>query len=177
MITIWNKTFIGMALWGLTNAHLQKTDIVLEIGSGGGTLINYLAKNNYAKQIYGADISKAAIQKATKLNKDFIGSNKVSLVQAEAERLPFSKDMFHKIFAVQTHMYWTNLESASAKILALLTENGEFNIICEKDKIFYHLPQYVDKQTMTDMLKKVGFSEVDIFETNNWIHYRCVKGK
>lgn len=176
MINIWNKTFVNMALWGISNINLYGTDVLLEIGCGGGTLINHLAKKNYVNKIYGVDISKSAIKKAMLLNKDFIESNKVSFLKGTADNLPFPKDMFDKIFAVQTHMYWAKIELTIASIFEMLIINGEFNIICEKSKIQYHLTQYSDKKTMIEMLKQCGFDTVYIFETKKWIHYQCLKG-
>lgn len=175
MIRIWNKTFIKMALWGLSHTNLEQTDVLLEIGCGGGVFIHYLAKRKCAHKIYGIDISKIAIQKASALNKEFIQNNTVALSQNTVDALPFSEMKFQKVFAVQTHMYWSEIEEAITKIYALVTEGGEFNIICEKDKIEYHLSQYKDKKTMTKMVKQCGFDTVHVFETNKWIHYQCIK--
>lgn len=177
MIRIWNKAFIKMALWGLSNTNVQSTDVVLEIGCGGGVFINHLAKFKKVDKVYGVDISKSAIQKASRLNAEFINQNKVVLLQGRADKLDFSEAMFEKVFAIQTHMYWLEIEEAIARIFNLVTQGGEFNIICEKDKIKYHLPQYEKQNAMFKMVKQCGFDEIHVFETNNWIHYQCVKGK
>lgn len=175
MINIWNKTFIKMALWGLSNTNIQPTDTVLEIGCGGGVFINYLARRESAKTIYGVDISEAAIRKTATRNKNFVKDGTVCLFQATAEELPFSGNQFNHIFAIQTHMYWNQIELATEKLYNLLVPNGEFNIICEKEKIDYHLPKYRDSKKMIEMLKACGFSSVMTYETEKWIHYRCLK--
>lgn len=175
MINIWNKTFVQMALWGLSNVKVQDTDVLLEIGCGGGMFINYLAKQKCASKIYGVDISKAAIQKATTLNKEFTKTNKVTLLQEKADDLPYSENMFNKIFAIQTHMYWTKIEVTIERIFKLLNVDGEFNIVCEKDKIQYHLPKYQKKEIMIKMLEQSGFNTINVFETKNWIQYQCMK--
>lgn len=175
MINIWNKAFIKMALWGWSNVNVVNTDVLLEIGCGGGAFINYLARQKCVNKIYGVDISKSAVQKATVLNKNFIKTNKVTLLQGTADDLPFSKDMFNKIFAIQTHIYWTEMELAIERIFQLLAVGGEFNIICEKNKIRYHLSKYQKKEIMIKLLKQCGFDRIKVFETHDWIQYQCVK--
>jgi ubiquinone/menaquinone biosynthesis C-methylase UbiE len=175
MINIWNRTFLQMALWGLSNVKIRDTDILLEIGCGGGKFINYLARQKSAGKIYGVDISKSAIRKAAALNKSFTKTDKVILSQEKADNRPFTENMFHKIFAIQTHMYWTKIEESMERIFTLLIVGGEFNIICEKDKIQYHLPKYQKKEIMIKMLEQSGFSRINVFETENWIQYQCIK--
>lgn len=175
MINIWNKTFPKMALWGLSHVYIDKADTILEIGFGGGVIINYLAKKRYAKKIYGIDISKISVQKAKELNKEFIKTNKVTLLQGTVENLPFPEAMFNKVFAIQTHIYWNEFEQSIKKIFDSLNINGEFNIICEKDKIFYHLPKYLKKESMIKLLKQYGFNTTHVFETQHWIQYQSLK--
>lgn len=175
MISIWNKTFIEMALWGLSHVEIKKTDSILEIGFGGGIFINYLAKENYVNKIYGIDISKSSVQKAKKLNKQFIKSNKVTLLQSTVETLPFQKAMFNKVFAIQTHIYWNEFELSIEKIFDSLSIGGELNIICEKDKIRYHLPNYLKKESMIQLLNQYGFITTQVLETQRWIHYQSKK--
>lgn len=175
MIEIWNKIFSQMALWGLSHTDIKDSDVILEIGFGGGVIINYLAKKINKGKIYGVDISNASLQKSIKLNKTYIKKGTVELLNCPVEEMSFPEKKFDKIFAIQTHIYWKEFEKSIEKIYKLLNHNGTFNIICEKDKIFYHLPNYSDKNMMLYTINKLGFKNTQIFETNKWIHYKCMK--
>ena len=175
MTGIWNKTFIDMAKWGLSHTTISKHDRVLEIGCGGGAFINYLAKEKQATDITGIDVSEKSIEKAKHLNKLFLEKYHLSFSCQAAENLNSNGKKFNKIFAIQTHMYWTDFEKAIKNVNQLMLTDGEFHIICEKDKISYHLPEYAEAKAMVSLLKKLGFKNVTIYERQNWIHYKCLK--
>ena len=175
MIAIWNRTFPGMALWGLSHVSFEETDTILEIDFGGGMIINHLAKEGMGKKIYGLDISHQALQRAQKRNRIYIQQNQVVLQQGTAQHLPFPDQIFNKVLAIQTHMYWDEFAAAVAKIFASLKTGGTFVIICEKDKIAYHLPAYVEQSAMLQLLEQTGYGEAQVFETPKWIHYQALK--
>lgn len=147
MIDIWNKTFNSMAAWGLSALDLKNTDTVLEMGCGGGMVINRIAAKTQA-QIYGLDISPMAVRKAKKINEINIQSERVKIMESSAESMPFPNSTFDVIIAIQTHIYWSNLNSALNEAFRVMNTHGIFSVICEKDKIEYHLPEYADRQIM-----------------------------
>lgn len=164
-----------MALWGLSQMEFKETDIVLEVGFGGGVIIDHLAKEKYGKKLYGIDISERSVQKAKKRNGKWIDEGLVELYQGSVNTIPFLKEKFHKILAIQTHIYWDEFEQSLKGIFNSLKENGEFHIICEKEKIRYHLPKYLRKEDMITCFKQSGFQEIKIYEKNGWIHYQSEK--
>lgn len=174
MINIWNKVFEKMTLWGVSHVKILETDVILEIGFGGGKFINYLAKEKNVSKIYGLDISDNSFKKGVKLNYNYINSGKVVLLKGIIREINFC-NKFDKIFAIQTHIYWDSFEKDIQKIFDIINIDGEFNIICEKDKIRYHLNKYNNKELMIEFLKKIGFNTVNIFENKNWIQYQCFK--
>ncbi|TCL58954.1 methyltransferase family protein [Kineothrix alysoides] len=176
MTAIWNNTFRNMTHWGIQKIQFSSNDYILDIGCGGGATVNefaeFISENG---KVYGIDISTVAVRNSQKKNRIHIQRNKVEILQSSVEKLPFSADMFDKIFAVQTHIYWRNIEQGLSEILRILKPNGDFYIICEKDKIAYHLQNYENSFKMVELLKQTGFSAVDYNENRNWIEYICVK--
>lgn len=174
MIDIWNKVFKNMTLWGLSNIDFKKSDIVLDIGCGGGNTINILS-NKTNEKVFGIDISNMSVKKAKIKNRKNIQQSKVDISKASVESLPFENCSFNKVLAIQTHIYWSNLDISLKEIFRTLKPNGVFSIICEKDKIKYHLPQYLDNNIMTNLLYFIGFKNIKLKETNKWIQYICFK--
>ena len=177
MLGIWNHTFMSMAKWGLSHTKLNSNDIILEIGCGGGAFIHHLAKEKIVNQIYGIDISKNAIEKTKKLNAKFLTREIVDLTCVSAESMQFEANKFNHVFVIQTHIYWENIEKVFVNVYRYLVEGGEFNLICEKDKIKYHLLKYDDIEIMEIAFRDAGFVKVPIYETHQWIHYRAIKNK
>jgi ubiquinone/menaquinone biosynthesis C-methylase UbiE len=173
---IWNNTFRNMTHWGMQKIQFSSNDYILDIGCGGGKTVNefaeFISENG---KVYGIDISMVAVRNSQKKNRIHIQRNKVEILQSSVEKLPFSADMFDKIFAVQTHIYWRKIEQGLSEILRILKPNGGFYIICEKDKIAYHLQNYENSSKMVKLLKQIGFSAVEYNENRNWIEYICVK--
>ncbi|MBS7577342.1 MULTISPECIES: class I SAM-dependent methyltransferase [unclassified Enterococcus] len=175
MLDIWNRTFMTMARWGLNNTSLNRSDTILEIGCGGGAFIHYLIKERLVNQVYGIDISESAIEKTKKLNEKFLTREIAELSCISAESMQFESNKFNHIFAIQTHIYWENIEKVLLNVYPSLVEGGELNLICEKDKIKYHLTKFSESEAMERLLRNAGFAKVDIYETSKWIQYRGLK--
>lgn len=78
------------------NEILNENSRVLDIGCGSGRFIKYLVDRNRVRSIVGADPSHA-IYAADKL----IGKNeKVSLIKASANALPFEKESFDFVYCI-----------------------------------------------------------------------------
>lgn len=172
MIGIWNKTFKNMIRWGLSYSSIQPEDYILEIGCGGGVTLKKLSTLISAKgRITGIDISELTVKKAKQLNTE----SSIEILQSAVESLPFGSHSFHKVFAIQTHIYWQDLDRALSEIHRVLTTNGTFQIVCEKDKIAYHLSKYQNSIAMITLLQHHSYVNIEIHETSHWITYICTK--
>ena len=74
--------------------NIQETDKVLDLGIGTGVSLNYHARRG---QIIGIDLSSGMLREARRkvIDREL---NHVSLVQADAMKLPFADDTFDHIF-------------------------------------------------------------------------------
>ncbi len=82
-----------------------KSGMILDIGCGTGEQSLFLAKRGY--QVLGVDISKEMLTKANESAKEFMLDDKLSLVIASAEALPFRDKSFDgliSIFGVFNHI-------------------------------------------------------------------------
>lgn len=175
MTKIWNKRFVDMTMWGLEGIHFSIEDSILDVGCGGGAIVSKLSKLSPNGKIYGIDISTVAVKNAKKKNKYLIQRNKVDIMQSSVEKLPFSMNMFDKVFAIQTHMYWSDVRRGLQELARVVKPMGRCYIICEKDKVEYHLPQYKEWMDMVTLLNDVGFSKVKYKTSKYWVKYECIK--
>ena len=79
----------------LENVSLNKKDFVLDVGCGTGLLFPYIAKR--VQLLIGIDISRKLPEKANTHKKHYSNAH---LLLADADYLPFQKQIFHRIFAI-----------------------------------------------------------------------------
>lgn len=171
MINIWNQTFKSMTQWGLSHIDFTQNDYVLDVGCGGGETLNVLAKKIKQGKIYGVDISDASVKSAISRNHQFIKNQQVIVRKSDVAKLPFENHYFHKVTVFQTHFYWNQLEKGLMEILRVLKPDGHAIFVCERNKIDYHMSEYKTNREMSQLLQKVGFVSVKIFENSKWMAF------
>lgn len=73
-------------------------DLVLDLGCGTGLLIEYVAMK--VNHFVGVDLSGESLKIAVERSRRLGVKQKVSLLQADVDNLPFRDDVFDKIFAL-----------------------------------------------------------------------------
>src|SRR5580700_3037322 len=91
--------------WGLSNISIGKSDIILDVGCGGGRTVSKLAAIAARGKIYGIDYSCTAIAVAEKNNRRLMAEDRVEIREGSVSQLPFANDMFDLVTAVETH-FW-----------------------------------------------------------------------
>ncbi len=84
----------------IRNLNLRKTDLVLEIGSGGGRILARISP--IVLRCVGVDVSKSALKAGTFAT---CLPDNVDLVVAEASALPFMTSCFDKSFSFSTMFF------------------------------------------------------------------------
>jgi ubiquinone/menaquinone biosynthesis C-methylase UbiE len=175
MINIWNQTFKTMTQWVFSHIDFKQTDYVLDIGCGGGETLHLLVNKIKKGKIYGVDISDASVKNSISRNRHFVKNQHVVVRRSDAAKLPFEKHYFHKVTAIQTHIYWDRLEKGLIEIVRVLKPDGQFILACEQDKIDYHMSEYKTNGEMSQLLQKIGFKSIQIFENAKWVAFICQK--
>ncbi|WP_408007415.1 class I SAM-dependent methyltransferase [Pseudalkalibacillus sp. A8] len=156
--------------WTLSKLNIEPDDHVLEIGFGPGIGIYKCANNIQSGKVIGIDISTTMKEQASRRNRPFIESGKVELKVGTVESLEIPKDYFHKIYSVNSVMFWEDRVTEFEKLFSHLKPGGViattyqpmFKGATEKDAI--------DAEELTVLLEKIGFSEVS-FEVKNSSQY------
>lgn len=141
---------------------------VLDIGSGDGTFLNYIIKNNpNIKNSIGIDISKEAVDIA---NKKYCH---LKFQQSSIEKLKFKDNSFDTVFAIEVLEHLLDIDKNLCEINRVLEKDGvlcvtttDFNLLKKIvlaffwDKFFYpntpHI-RFFTKKTLKSICKKNGF--------------------
>ncbi|MBC2140352.1 class I SAM-dependent methyltransferase [Listeria innocua] len=172
---IWSSYFEDLSKWTISNTELSNVTHVLDIGYGGGSNVKNLAELNKNWTIYGVDISEESYKTATNLNKKAINNGKVKLSIQDVALMNYQADFFDLVYAIQTHMYWDNLQKGFEEIYRVMSQDGVLILSSEKDKIDYHMDEYKTTASLKALLKEIGFREVVEKEKGNWVLYTIKK--
>ena len=136
LMSFWIHRFCKNTAINIYNS--QKKSVILDIAGGTGDISFLLAKKRSQKdQIILADINENMLNVAKKrlFKKSF---DKISIVQANVESLPFHDAMFNCVFMAFGFRNFSNKQEALANIYRVLKDNGSI-IILEFSKPKYFL--------------------------------------
>ena len=168
--------------WGLSHISIDKKDVILDVGCGGGKTINTLAKIATEGKVYGIDYSQVSVAVSTSKNKRLIDKGQVKILHASVDSLPFSDDMFDLVIAVESYYFWPDLINSLKEIRRVLKIGGTVILVNEmyRDERFekrnsnwarigdftYHLPE-----EFRGFLRDAGYSSIriEMLENKNWI--------
>jgi len=181
-VRLMNVGHSSVTRWGLGRISINKNDVILDIGCGGGRTVNTLAKIATEGKIYGIDYSQVSVAVSTSKNKRLIEKGQVKILHASVDSLPFSDDTFDLVTAVESYYFWPDLIDNLREIRRVLKSRGSVILVNEmyRDERFekrnsrwarigdftYHLPE-----EFTGFLRDAGYSSVriEVLENKNWI--------
>lgn len=120
-----NMEHTPVALWVLKHLDIKSTDIILDVGCGGGININRIAKK--AKKVYGVDYSEDSVKVSTDYNQDLIEKGIVEIKHGNVLNLPYDDNSFDVVTAFETVYFWPEIEKAFGEVKRVLKPGGTFN--------------------------------------------------
>jgi ubiquinone/menaquinone biosynthesis C-methylase UbiE len=170
--------------WGLSHASIEKKDIILDVGCGGGRTVSKLAAIATEGKVYGIDHSAESVAMAIRTNKQWIDMARVEIRVASVSQLPFSSDAFDVVTAVETHFWWPALPTDMREVLRVLKPGGKLIIIAEvykgaKTFASKAVERYSEKTGMAlfsveehrELFMEAGYSDVQVIteSSKGWI--------
>ena len=115
---------IAYARWTADLLDIQQEDQIIEIGFGNGANIQLLLQRATKGSVTGAEISKTAIEMATKKNAKAISQARVKLHQAPGNALPAKDNVFDKACTVATAYVIEDPEAVFKEMFRVLKPKG-----------------------------------------------------
>ena len=182
-----NKGHAALTAWALEKLDLQSVDLAVDIGCGGGRVVNLLARSGLVNKTVGIDYSPTSVACAGKLNRKEIQAGRVEIKQGSVSQLPFDNNSVDIAVSFESYYYWPDLEQDMLEIFRTLKPGGRFMLVAElydNGHISKRDQEYVDTLHMTNLTPEAfselfyhaGYREVTVTlkEENCWI---CVIGK
>ena len=177
MLRIMNVAHRGMTNWFMDSGLMKDGDIVLDIGCGGGRMIQALSSINKHGKIHGIDFSEQAVNDTTRVNREDVATGKVIVSQASVANIPYPDAFFDMITACQTHYFWTDLASDVQEVFRVLKHGGQFVMMSEIYKINYHRKDYKTNAELKQLMQRIGFQSITIQEhaRKGWLSVMATK--
>lgn len=147
---------------------LNADDHVLEVGFGGGDLINRMASAVTRGRIAGVDFSPEMVEVCARRFAPLVAAGQVELRCASAEDLPYGAEHFTKACTVNTIYFWPDPLVALAELRRTLRDSGRlvvsFNPQATAQKLPYtrHDFRLYDAHQVQHLLEEVGFRDIQL---------------
>jgi len=116
----------------LKNMKIEKEWLILDVGCGTGILFDHVANEAYG--IVGLDFSKKCLLQAKERIRNK-GPRNVQLIQADADNMPFRKEVFATVFAMTILQNMPNPGETLAEIKSV-SRNDALFVVSGLKKIF-----------------------------------------
>ena len=134
---------------------------ILDIGFGNGYLIRYLNRNYPSTQLYGIDISEDMLRTALQKSHEAISNGNMHLTIADVVSLPFEDERFERIYTVNTHYFWSDIDKGLQEIRRVMKPDALFLIVG-------HYKKYLDRLPIAKYnFKKYEIEEIEVLLQKN----------
>ena len=155
-----------LAKWGRSFLNIKTSDVVLDLGCGGGRNVQYFLTK--ARKVYGMDYSKTSVDIASSVNSEAIRDGRCKIIEADVAKLPFEDESIDIVTAFETIYFWKNIEVSFREIHRVLVKDGQF-LICNEGAYREHK----NIKKWADMLDFEVYSPEYLTETLNKIGFKC----
>lgn len=170
---IWNRRNQALNDYVFDLLDLKPADRVLEIGFGGGYLLQRMASVITTGILAGVDHSPALL----KYVKDRISAGrsergKIDLRCAPAESLPYPDYQFTAVCSVNSILYWQNTDAGIKEIWRVLESDGRL-VLCFTEKKSLEKKRFAEQLNLVEadeimqILTKTGFKEIKIIDSSD----------
>lgn len=124
-----NKGHAYIYRWLLGNVHLPEIGIVLDVGCGGGALMERILNEFPSIKTYGIDISDESVRMCGELKKKHPG--RIEVRKADAVSLPFPDETFSLALSCESIYFWKAPDKALSEICRTLISGSWLAVAVE----------------------------------------------
>ena len=173
LMKLLNKGNATMNDFTFQQLNLQSKDAVLEIGFGGGYLLEKIINSQIPHRIAGIDPQTDVINMGKKKFKNAIATGDLELQQASGDSLPYENNTFSKICTVNTVYFWSDPQAVLAECRRVLLPQGDL-VICYNSPAFlqqakltnYGFKTY-EPEALESLMQNSGFDRVSTVSANS----------
>ena len=107
----------GQNLRAMDALDVDQSDQILDLGCGHGRSLTELAARAPTGRVVGVDPSGLMVEIAAQRNRALIEADRVDVVLATVESLPFRDDVFDKVLCVHVLYFWKDLDVSLREIV------------------------------------------------------------
>lgn len=111
--------------------QIPEEGTVLDIGCGGGVLIDFLLKRSPRALVYGIDHSPLSVKQSLRHNCKAVKEGRVQVLEASVSAIPYKDYSFDLITASETVYFWPDLAHDFVEVRRVLRSEGLFVICCD----------------------------------------------
>ncbi|MDJ0734549.1 MAG: class I SAM-dependent methyltransferase [Nostocaceae cyanobacterium] len=179
-----NRDNASMNELALEMLNPSQGDCILEVGFGGGYLLNKILADSGVKLVAGVDISPEMVAFCQRRFQSEIATGKLQLHCGNLEDLPYRLAYFTKICTVNTIYFWSDVKQTLARMHGVLRQGGLL-VICFNSQGFLKqtiLPKYgfqaYEVERVKDWMKLVGFQNIYWLEKSDTKQdFICIVGE
>lgn len=185
MIERMNKSHESLAQWGVSHLDIGSSDIILDIGCGGGINVQRFSNMAPEGKIYGLDYSEVSVAKSKELNKEKIEEGQIEIDQGSVSELPYADGTFDLVTGFETVYFWPDFINDLKEVKRVLKKGGSIFICNEasgsnedKELMEDHINllgmKVFTEDELGDSLIEAGFNEVLTFtkESNDKLTHK-----
>jgi SAM-dependent methyltransferase len=121
-----NRFNRGVTGYAIEQLALEPSDRVLEIGFGGGMMLDTLTQR--ARFVAGLDRSELMVRRARARLEPLIAAGRVDIREGVVESMPFPDASFDKALTVNTVYFWSSLGAGFAELHRVLAAGGRLAV-------------------------------------------------
>jgi SAM-dependent methyltransferase len=162
----------------LAQVDIQPDERILEIGFGPGIAIERAAELAKRGKVIGFDHSELMLRQASRRNATAIAAGRVDLRLGAAERLPEFCELFDKVIAINSYMFWNDPEGVLLGLRNRMKSGGVIALTFQSRKRdATNEDTQRGAEAMAASLQRAGFENVRIetFEMKP-VNAACVLG-
>ncbi len=163
-----NKANANMNRFTLAQLALNRDDNVLEIGFGGGDLLERILSANLPGRVAGVDRSADMVKVVTQRLHRYVSEKKLELRRGEVESLPYEASEFSKVCSVNTLYFWRDSAVALSECRRVLRPGGQIALCFNDKKDLEAWPPHkhgfrlYELEELEAVLGGAGFSQVQV---------------
>lgn len=150
----------------LVQLDLKEEDRVLEIGFGGGYLLERIIAQVKHGWIAGIDGSQVMVENCRTRYREAIKTGRVEIRWGQAQTLPYPDGYFSKVASVNSIFYWSDAGQGLSEMYRVLQDGGQIALTytCKSDLekkgfVQYGVKLYEEAEVRL-LLAEAGFREI-----------------